>query len=133
MGRKSNPIWREENAERLAKQKRCVWCRKLNNPRYLIHTEHGYAHRLCAKAADMEPEEILEWKRKADDYEVRDAPPAWALIRARREKAENEKREKDRQTHLSIKNFWVDGHGGASGELEIPGSGAYNVKHGFER
>jgi len=133
MGRKSNPAWREENAERLAKQKRCVWCRQLNNPRYLIDTEHGLAHRRCAKAANMEPEEILEWKRKAEDYEVRDAPPGWAVVRARRLAAEGEKRERERQAHSAIKNFWVDGHGRTLGECEVPGSGAYNVKYGFER
>jgi len=104
----------------------------LNSPRYLIYTEHGYAHRLCAKAASMEPEEILEWERKADAYEVRDAPPTWAVVRARREKAENENREKDRQAHLSVKKFWVDGHK-MPAETEVPGSGAYNAKYGFER
>jgi pyruvate-formate lyase-activating enzyme len=133
MGRKSNPIWREENAERLAKQKRCVWCRKLNNPRYLVYTERGYAHRLCAKAAKMEPEEILEWKRKADDYEVRDAPPEWAVIRARRLAAEREQRKRHRQSHLALRNYWVDGPPSPEAETGTPGSGAYNAKYGFER
>lgn len=132
MGRKSNPTWREENAERLAKQKRCVWCRRLNNPRYLIYTEHGYAHRLCAKAADMEPEEILEWQQRAED-EGKKGPPAWAIVWARRETAEREKREREKQAHLTIRNFWVDGPPSPGAETEIPGSGAYNVKYGFER
>lgn len=107
MGRKLNPEWRERNAERLAAQERCIWCRKLNHPRYLIHTEQGYAHRLCAKAASMNPEEILEWQRKAENYEVKDSPPMWAVLRAEQEVENRKRREGDRQAHLAIKNFWT--------------------------
>jgi len=80
----------------------------------------------------MEPEEILEWKRQADDYEVRDWPPTWAVLWAEREIEKRRKREEDRQAHLSIRDYWIDGL--LSPEAgEIPGSGAYNAKHGFER
>jgi len=81
----------------------------------------------------MEPEEILEWKRQAVDYERRDHPPMWAVLWAEREIEKRRKREEDKQAHLSIKNWWVGGPPSPEAETEIPGSGAYNARHGFER
>ena len=57
-------------------------------------------------------------------------PSCWQKFLAEQAEAN---REQQRQSHLAIKKFWIDGPPSPRPKTETPGSGAYNAKHGFER
>lgn len=89
-----------------------------------------YRYRLCCVCGKPGTSKSVKPTDITDPTAPWAHPACWQKELMRRKK---EERERQRQVHLAVKNWWVDGPPRMESSNDVPGSGAYNIKYGFER
>jgi len=103
MGRKLNPVYREQLAEHLSKP-RCCYCGRRGQL-------SGGSHRKCQLIAAKSPADLLSWYFRVEDYydilQASEKPPRWAIGPVLHWVDEMCQEAEQRKRHKTLRDWWI--------------------------